>query len=286
MDGEVSTGTSTRAVATTDQPNALEKVVSVLESLATERKLSRISQQTGLATSTVHRILQDLVRSGWAEEDEDHGYMLGSRLLALAAQAETSSFLARKAAKYLRQLRDATGDTVHLATRRGDEMLYVAKLDGRKAYQMRSHVGLTVPLHCTAVGKALLACSSESEVRATVARAGLPARTEHTVADVDDLLDRLQAVRTRGFAVDDQENEINIRCVGAAILGPRGTPVACVSVSSLTYDLEGARVGALGQLVTKTAQAISGALGGPVSDLKPPAAPSGPQPPAASDGPD
>lgn len=244
-----------------DRLNAIGKLVAVVESLATESKVSRIARATGLATSTVHRILQSLVQVGWAHEDDEHGYMLGARLLAIAARADDATFLVRKATPFLRELRDASGDTVHMATRRGDEMIYVAKLDGRKAYQMRSHVGLTVPLHCTAVGKAILAAISPDEVRAAMGRTGLPARTEYTITDLDTLLDHLKAVRARGYATDEQENEATIRCIGAVILGQGDVPLASVSVSSHVYDLNGPKAVRHAQLVVMAARQISQSLG-------------------------
>lgn len=247
--------------ASDERRDAIGKLVAVVEMLATESKVSKIARATGLATSTVHRILQSLVQVEWAHEDDEHGYMLGARLLAIAACADDDVFLARKATPFLRELRDATGDTVHLATRRGDEMVYVAKLDGRKAYRMRSHVGLAVPLHCTAVGKAILAATSPAEVRAVVERTGLPARTERTITDVGMLLDRLTAIRAQGYATEDQENEETIRCIGAAVLGQRGVPVASVGVSSHIYDLNGPKVARHAQLVVVTARRISRSLG-------------------------
>ena len=250
-------------------PNAIEKLVAVVEVLATQSKVSRIARQTGLATSTVHRILQNLVQVGWAHEDEEHGYMLGSRLLAITARADDAASLAQIAMPHLRELRDATGDTVHLAMRRGDEMVYIAKLDGRKAYQMRSHVGLTIPMHCTAVGKAMLAATDADDVRATLARVGLPARTEHTITGADAMLAHLAAVRAQGYAIDEQENEANIRCVGAVIVGQRGLPVGAVSMSSLIYDLTDAKVPRCAQLVMDAARRISQALGMPLPHSRP-----------------
>ena len=247
--------------ASEDRLNAIGKLVAVVETLATESKVSRIARATGLATSTVHRILQSLVQVGWAHEDDEHGYMLGAALLALAAQADDATLLVRKAMPVLRELRDVTGETVHLAARRDDEMVYLAKLDGGKPYQMRSDVGLTVPLHCTAVGKAVLAASPVAEVRAVLARTGLPARTGHTITSVDALLENLAAVREHGYAVDDEENEATIRCVGAAVLGGRGVPLAGVSVSSHAFDLNGPRVARCAQLVTGAARQISKSLG-------------------------
>jgi len=243
------------------QLNAIEKLVAVVEAVPAEGKLSGIARKTGLAPSTVHRILQGLVQVGWVHEDADHGYMLGARLLAVTARADDASFLVQAAGQYLRELRDATGDTVHLAMRHGDEMVYVAKLDGRKSYQMRSHVGLTVPMHCTAVGKALLAATSDEEILATLSRCGLPQRTEHTFTDAETLLANLRTVRAKGFAMDEQENESNIRCIGAVVIGQRARPVASVSMSSLVFDLTDAKVPRYAALVVSAARQISRALG-------------------------
>jgi IclR family acetate operon transcriptional repressor len=248
-----------------DSPDAIGKVIAVVEALATESKVSRIARATGLATSTVHRILQSLVQAGWAHDDQEHGYLLGPRLLAVAARADDAAFLAKIASPHLRELREATGDTVHLAMRRADEMVYVAKLDGRKAYQLRSRVGLTIPLHCTAVGKAILAATAADEVRATVARTGLPARTEHTITDTETLVDHLEAVRGQGYAVDEQENEASVRCIAAVVIGQRGQPAAALSVSSLAYDLSGPKIIRYAQLVILAARRISTALGTPLS---------------------
>jgi IclR family acetate operon transcriptional repressor len=243
--------------------DAIGKVVAVVETLATESKVSRIARETGLATSTVHRILQSLVQAGWAHEDQERGDLLGPRLLSIAARADDATFIVKVATPYLRELRDATGDTVHLAMRRGDQVVYVAKLDGRKAYQMRSHVGLTIPLHCTAVGKAILAALPADEMRVAVDRTGLPARTEHTITSVDALADHLETVRTQGYAVDDQENEASIRCIGAVVMGQHGQPLAAISVASLTYDLTGPKITRYAQLMTSTARQVSHALGTP-----------------------
>ena len=243
--------------------SAIEKVVAVVEALATESKVSQIARKTGLATSTVHRILQGLVEVGWSQETAERGYRLGTRLLTVTARADTTSFLAEAAMPYLRELRDRSAYTVHLAVRQGDEAIYIAKIDGPKAYQMRSHVGLTVPLHCTAVGKAMLAAGSDEEARAMAERKGLPRRTENTFTDVDALCEELNVVRACGYAVDEQENEGNIRCIGAKITARHGL-LAGVSVSSLTFDLNNRQVGRVAKLVVATANKISSELGNPV----------------------
>ncbi|MFN3602964.1 MAG: IclR family transcriptional regulator, partial [Dietzia sp.] len=138
-------------------PNAIGKVAAVVEALTDESSTSGIARRTGLPSSTVHRILQDLVAVGWAREDGNRGYLLGARLLALAGRATDHTSLVRAAHPTLQELSDRTGHAVHFAVRTGDEAVYVDKIEGSRAYQMRSRVGLAIPLHCTAIGKAVLA---------------------------------------------------------------------------------------------------------------------------------
>ncbi|MDA8032851.1 MAG: IclR family transcriptional regulator [Actinomycetota bacterium] len=249
--------------------SAIGKVVAVVEATAREHKLSRIAEAVQLPVSTVYRILQELDAHGWVRSDRDHGYRLDTRLVAMAAQVDRSDLLVRVALPILQNLVEATGHTVHMAVRQRDRLVYLAKLEGRSAYQMRSHVGLTIPMHSTACGKAFLAALPTDEVRSIVGRAGLPGRTERTIVDVNALLAHLELVRRQGFAVDDEENEAHVRCFGALAVDHAGTPVAAVSVSSLTFELDAARQRRHVALITEAASQISQQLGGP-----PPAVPS------------
>jgi IclR family acetate operon transcriptional repressor len=233
----------------------------VLESLAEERRLSDIARGTGLPTSTVHRILQELVALGWAREDADRGYSLGARLLALAGRASDDSDLARAARPALRALCERTGYTVHFGVRSGDEMVYVDKLEGRRAYRMRSRIGLSVPLHCTAIGKAILAALPDEEVRLIAQRTGLPRRTPHTLGSIDNLLAHLATTRARGWALDDEENELHTRCLATAVVDHRGVAIGAVSLSALVFDFDRERVRRLAPLVMQTAREVSAALG-------------------------
>jgi IclR family acetate operon transcriptional repressor len=242
-------------------PTAIGKTVAVLEALAEEHRLSEIARVTGLHTSTVHRILQELVGLGWAREDEDREYALGSRLLALAGRASDDSDLARAGRPALRALCDRTGYTVHFGVRHGDEAVYVDKLDGRRAYRMRSRIGLSLPLHCTAIGKAILAALPDEEVRQIAERTGLPRRTPHTITSAGALQSHLATARARGWALDDEENELHTRCMAAVVVDHRGLPIGAVSLSALVFDMDRERALRLAPLVVHTAREVSAALG-------------------------
>lgn len=244
------------------QRSALAKTVAVVEALAPGGRLSDIARHTDLPVSTTHRILQELVALGWARET-DGRYSLGARLLALSSRSTGGPELARLARPALRDLAAQTGRTVHFAMLDGDQLVYLDKIEGRGSYAMKSRVGMAIPLHCTAIGKAVLAAMSDADVRAAAARTGLPAATPRTITDVGDLLRHVQKVRARRYAVDDEENEPHTRCVGAAVVDHRGEPVAGVSVSSLVFDLSGEQAGAIAPLVVACADHISAAFTAP-----------------------
>ncbi len=243
--------------------NAIEKALSVLEALADHERITDLAETTGLPKSTVHRILQSLVGHGFATSDGSGGYLPGPRVLTLAGKVMHRLDPARLASPALQALRDRTGHTVHLALRNGDEAVYVEKLAGRKPYEMPSRIGQGLLLHCTAIGKAILAALSDEEVAAICARAGMARRTEHTLITTDTLLADLADIRRRGYAIDDEEDVTGLRCVGAAVTGNHGHVVGAVSISTLVHELPLREARAIGAEVVTTAREISQALGSP-----------------------
>jgi IclR family transcriptional regulator, acetate operon repressor len=242
-------------------PSAVAKVVLVLEALANSHGISEISRGTGLPTSTVHRILQELLTLGWVRVDADRRYLPGVRLLSLAGQTASIPQIVRP---ILRRLCNDTGHTIHFALLSGDEAVYVDKLEGDRAYAMRSRIGLSIPLHCTAIGKAILATLPGPELRTRLARLALTSMTPRTITDPDLLAEHLEQVRLRGYSVDDEENEEHTRCLGAAVLDRHGTPIGGISVSGLTFDLDRAKVRLCAPLLLAAARDASHALGLPV----------------------
>lgn len=241
---------------------SIDKALTVLEALAEHSRVTDIAAATGLPKSTVHRILQSLVGWGFARTDGNGGYLPGPRILTLAGRVMSRFDPARHADAALRELRDRTGFTVHFAIRGGDEAVYVRKLEGRRPYQMGSRVGMSLRLHSTSIGKAILARLPDAEVAAIVSRAGLDARTGATITDPDALLAHLGEVRRRGYAVDDEENETGIRCVGAAVVDHTGAVMGGVSVSGLAFEVDPADE-TLAAEVVAAARAVSLALGAP-----------------------
>ncbi|MFF0306436.1 IclR family transcriptional regulator [Streptosporangium sp. NPDC004379] len=243
--------------------SSIDKALAVLEAIAEHHRVTDIAAVTGVSKSTVHRILQSLVEWGFARSDGSGGYEPGPRILTLAGRVMNRFDPARQASGALRALHERTGYTTHFAVRNGDEAVYVDKLEGRRPYQMPSRIGMSLFLHCTAIGKAVLAQLPEEEVREICARAGLPGRTPHTLVTADDLLAHLAVVRARGYALDDEENLPGVLCVGAPVFDHTGRVLGGISISALAMDLGREEVERLAPEVMSAAREVSQALGAP-----------------------
>jgi DNA-binding IclR family transcriptional regulator len=225
--------------------DATEKTLSVLDALDGARsRLADIAERAELPKSTVHRILRRLVERGYARAQGDGVYVLGPRVLTMAGAMLGRLDVTVLAGPVLRALHADVGHTVHFAMLSDDEAVYLEKLvDPGLPYQFASRVGGRIPLHCTAIGKALLA---EME----------------TPPEMDgELRAELERVRERRFAIDDEENERNIRCVGAAVRDHTGAATHAISVTALTVELSLDDAVALGPRVVAAADAVSEALG-------------------------
>lgn len=178
--------------------------------------LTTIAETAGLAESTTHRLLATLVGLGVVRRLPDRGgYALGVRLVRLGAAATPALSAAMR--PILEDLVDEIGESANLAMLVGDQAEYVAQAPSRHAMRMFTEVGRRVDLHCTGVGKAMLSTLSAERAAELVARASLPARTTHTLTDRRALLDAVALTRERGWCLDEQEQELGVRCVAVPI---------------------------------------------------------------------
>jgi IclR family transcriptional regulator, acetate operon repressor len=197
---------------------SLERAFGVLELVAAQRSamsLSELGEASGLPPATLHRLARTLVDLGYLRQERSRRYALGPRLFLLAESS--SSMLTAVAQPHLSHLVEEIGETANLAMLDGDQVAYVAQVPGRHSMRMFTEVGRRVLPHCTAVGKALLASSSDDDVRALLGRTGLPQHTAHTVTDPEELLAQLERIRGRGYAMDEGEQEVGVRCVAVAV---------------------------------------------------------------------
>jgi IclR family transcriptional regulator, acetate operon repressor len=224
---------------------SLDRAFELLELMAAaggEVALSELAAASGLPVPTIHRIVRTLVNSGYVLQLQSRRYALGPRLIGLGESA--SQTVEAWASPHLLALAETSGETANLAMLDVDRVVYVAQArSSRHTMRMFTEVGRRVYAHCTGVGKALLAQLPEEQVRRIVTTAGMPARTERTITGVDPLLEELALVRGQGYAVDDGEQELGVRCV--AVVVP-GNPTSAVSVSGpasrVTHDAVGSMV--------------------------------------------
>lgn len=215
--------------------------IAVLQLIADAgQALSRtdLVKRTELTRPTLYRIIASLEAEGLIEATDDNRYRVGGRLIALARTALAENDVRKVAGPYLTRLRDATGETVHLAIRSGDELVYIDKIESQEAVRMTSTIGTRIAFHATAVGKAFLSAMPNAEANALINRIALPALTSFTTTDRAALEAIVQRGKEDGYVCDDQENEIGIVCFGAAICQDTDRPVASVSVSVPLFRLE------------------------------------------------
>ena len=219
-----------------------------------------LAAKTDLTRPTLYRILASLESEGLIQQKPDKRYVLGSRLIGLAHRALAQQDVRALAHDPLMALRDETGETVHLAVRNLDAMVYIDKFESPELVRMASTIGTQVPFHTSSVGKAYLAALPEDEAEALVERLDLAPLTARSVTDREVLLDRVRAARRLGYSSDEEENESGIVCFGAAILDSAGRPVASVSVSVPDFRLNPDR-GAYWRPLRAQVAAISRNLG-------------------------
>jgi IclR family acetate operon transcriptional repressor len=243
--------------------NATQKALRVLEAAAVPdgpHRLADIAARAAVGKPSTHRLLVMLVADGYLTADGGGRYGVGPRLRAFAAQV--SAHGPQDIARLLQDLRRVVGGhTVHLALRSGDHATYIHKIDSDQPYQMASRVGMSIPLHCTAIGKCILAYLPSSELDDVIATGGLPVRTPATITDRRRLDAELAFIRDRGYAVDDEENESTIRCVAAPVFDAGRRPLGGVSVSTVTFVVSREALESFVPHLLATAGKVSLALG-------------------------
>ncbi len=221
---------------------AFSKFMRVLQAVSDSENpltVAQLASSTDLPRPTVYRIVAALLAEGMLAETVGTGLLvLGPRLINLAGRSWDRSDLRKAAQPPLARLRDDLDETVHLAIRSGDEMIYIDKLESQRTVRMMSRIGTRFPLHSSSVGKAWLAAIPPAEAAQIVALLALERCTVHTITGRQALLDEIETTRERGFSLDLQETEVDICCYGRAIRNGRGQPVGCISVSMPRYRFE------------------------------------------------
>ena len=213
----------------------IDRMAGLLEAIARYQhpvSLKILSAETGLHSSTAFRILGSMTENGFIERDRAGQYQLGTKLLHLGSRVRSGIDVRAEAKPIMEALRDRLDESVNLTVREGDEVVYVEKATPSRMMHVQQLVGSRAPLHVTAVGKMMLAEGGEEECRGYAERTNLPAYTRNTINSLPGLLAEAERVRSQGYALDDEEAEIGVGCIGVLIHDATGAPVAGLSVSA------------------------------------------------------
>lgn len=215
-----------------DLDTVLGKAVTILRAFTPDDQvlaLAELVRRTGLHKATVHRLARDLVRARLLDRVET-GYRLSGGLFELGMRASVERSLLEMAMPFLQDLYERTHETVHLGVLEGQEVVYVAKIGGHRQAVAPSRTGGRMPLHCTAIGKALLA-HADSGLQHQVLTGPLERRTPRTIVAPGLLRRQLEGITERGVAFEREESAIGLTCIAAPVLGSDERPLAAISVT-------------------------------------------------------
>jgi len=240
---------------------SIDRALQLVERLADaggSMGLAQLQAATGLPLPTVHRLLRSLAHNGYVRQDPARRYTLGPRLIRLGEEAgrELGSWAKPRLAELVAEI----GETANMALLEGDAVVYVAQVPSAHSMRMFTEVGRRVDAHCTGVGKALLSQLPDRHVLELLGRTGMPAQTSRTLTDPSALLAELSEVRDQGWAMDDAEQEVGVRCVAVPVAG--APTQAALSISGPSGRITVERVAQIAPILQRVAERLAADLDG------------------------
>lgn len=236
------------------------RLLGIIQDSENGLSLAELVSASGFPKTTVYTILETL-RTLDAVYERNGRFYLGIRLMELGGAAAEGLDLKEAARPAMEWLQDQTGFAVHLAVLHGDEVVFLDKLESKGFIRFSSYIGMTAPFYVTSLGKALVACLPETARNRLITTCELRPRTPHTIVDREQLSAALDSVRQHGYAIEDEEQDQGVRCVGAPIFGDPEDVVAAISVTAISNQLPADRFPEIGALVRRAADQVSHTLG-------------------------
>ncbi|MFK4723284.1 IclR family acetate operon transcriptional repressor [Bradyrhizobium niftali] len=245
---------------------SVDRALSILETLSEDDegyRLSDLAVRTGLSASTVHRLLATLESRRFVQFDRaESKWHVGVRSFTVGASFARRRNFSTQAIPYLRKLRDLTRETANLAVVDDEFIIVLTRMESREIMRSLTQVGGRVAMVTSGVGKAVLATYSDEDVGAVIRHHGMPRLTEKSIVRPGDLFKELATIRKQGFAIDDEEACMGLRCIAAVVYNDCAEPLAAISVSGMTSRLTDDRLPEIGQIVREVAGELTVALGG------------------------
>src|ERR1700680_1915729 len=251
---------------------SVDRALSIIETLAEDDegyRLSDLAVRTGLSTSTVHRLLATLEKRRFVQFDRyESKWHVGARSFSVGATFARRRNFTAQAMPYLRKLRDLTRETANLAVVDDQSIIVLTRIESREIMRSLTKVGGRVAMVASGVGKAVLATYSDEDVNAVICRQGMPRLTEKSIVRPGELFRELQTIRRQGYAVDDEEARMGLRCVAAGVYSDCSEPLAAISVFGITTRVTDDRLPTIGRIVREVADELTVALGGAMPESK------------------
>ncbi|WP_313341985.1 IclR family transcriptional regulator [Sedimentibacter sp.] len=248
-----------------DLVQSIDRALTILEVLSNYNEglgVTEISQEVGLHKSTVYRLLSTLIYKGYVIQDMDtNKYKITLKLFELGSKKVENMDLLSASKTFTRKLMETVNEVVHLVVRDGNEIVYIDKVEANNTIRMASTIGKRGPMYSTATGKVILAFMSENQCMNILNNSKLEMRTDKTIVDIEILKKQLKEIKSRGYAVDDEENEIGVRCVGAPIFNRHGEIEGAISLSGPSNRVTEEKVETIAIEVMKYAHLISEEIG-------------------------
>ncbi|SCY34010.1 IclR family transcriptional regulator [Alkaliphilus peptidifermentans] len=248
-----------------DIVQSVDRTLSILEVLSDYQDglgITDLSGKINLHKSTVHRLLATLIHKGYVIQDNvTNKYQITFKLFELGNKRLENIDLFSVAKPFLKELMSKTNEVVHLVIREGNEIVYIDKVESENTIRMFSKIGRRSPLYCTAVGKAILAQLPEEEIERIWNNSVIEKFTDHTIITIEEMKKELQEIRKKEYAVDEQENELGVRCVGAVVFNHTGEVAGAISISGPTIRVTKEKASEFSKLVIMYSKMISKELG-------------------------
>lgn len=238
------------------------RIINMLADAGQPLSLAAMSAELGISKSTLHGIISTLVDVKFMAQDQQTGrYRLGTRLFEIGSAISSQWNVRKIGYPIIQQIVAEIGETVHMAVLDDYEVLYINKQESTSSIRIVTDVGVKLPAHCTGLGKALLSGLSRLELQCMVKSKGLSKHTESTITDFDDLWREMKLIRSRGYAMDEQEFVEGLRCVAVPIFNHSGKIAAALSISGPVSRMQEEKIEKCNECLLKAAAEISEQMG-------------------------
>jgi DNA-binding IclR family transcriptional regulator len=237
--------------------NVLEKIINSENGIT----VTELSNSLDIHKSTVHRLLSTLAYRKYIKKDKNNLYFPGIKLLEIGSQTLNKSDMRKEIKPYLEKLMKKTEETIHLGILDDNEVIYIDKVESPHTIRMYSSIGKRAPVHCTGLGKVLIAFSSQEDIENFLETKKLKKYTENTITKPEEFKENLKKIKKRGYSIDNQEHEVNINCIASPIFDHKGNVLAAFSISGPSNRMTLETIQELKTMVLQYSKKISACFG-------------------------